>query len=108
MNQGFENQTAQILQPSATDSPRIALAKSMAKLVAGQHGAEAAAPAIEHARNLSLGISGPSSRSEITTAAKCARRDAALGERSAGQRSLNSYRRLENGDTTTRLAHGPG
>jgi hypothetical protein len=60
MNQGFENQAAQILQPSATDSPRLALAKSTAKLIARQYEAEAAAPAIEHARNLSLGISGSS------------------------------------------------
>jgi hypothetical protein len=47
-----------LLRPSATDSPRLALAKSMAKLIAAKYGAEAAAPAIERVRNLSLGISG--------------------------------------------------
>jgi hypothetical protein len=58
MSQYLEDQAARtFIQASPTDIPRLALAKSMAKLIVQLHGAAAAAPAIEYARNLSLGIS---------------------------------------------------
>jgi hypothetical protein len=56
MNEDLEPQAAQMLQPSATDGSRLGLAKSVARHLVAQHGAEAAAPAIQYARNLSLGI----------------------------------------------------
>jgi hypothetical protein len=61
MNQDLEDQAVRaLLQASPTDGPQLALAKNMAKLIVGRHGAEAAGPAIEYARNLSLGFSGRS------------------------------------------------
>jgi hypothetical protein len=61
MNQDLEDQAARaLLQASPTDSPQLALAKNMAKLIVRQHGAEAAGPAIEYARCLSAGVRGRS------------------------------------------------
>jgi hypothetical protein len=60
MNQDLERSYGAIAPGKPTDGPQLALAKIAARVVIGQHGAAAAAPAIEYARNLSQGISGRS------------------------------------------------